>query len=99
MIGNTIKFRNIDSSYNVEELEGLVVDAFTDISGKNETFLGIGGGETKSRRMYKVMHYRKWDLNKSFSPSFTDIRDTSLISIIAFANNNNQETNEEKLKK
>ncbi len=98
MIGNTIRFRNIDSSYNVEELEGLVVDAFTNISGKNETFLGIGGGETKSKRMYKVMHHNKWDTSKFLPPKFTDIPDTSLISIIAFANNINQETNEEKIK-
>jgi hypothetical protein len=90
MIGNTIKFRYYPTGahgfrdYNkAEEEEGVVVDAFTEITGsvKGESIFGFGevSGDTKCRRMYKVQ-YTVYN-----SQYFTTIHDSQLISIVRFA--------------
>ena len=98
MIGNTIEFVYYDwdniSSVIHEKGEpkkyiGLVVDAYTEITGKisgsNEIFLGFGGGSTSgttnSKRMYKVQFYEDWDTDKKYI-KYKDIYDWQLRKII-----------------
>lgn len=86
MIGNKIKFRLsefIGSKYETNEFEGIVVDAFTDVSGffQSSSFLGFGegNGKTNSNRMYKVEFLRyghsKW---------YVDIYSHQLIEILEY---------------
>lgn len=63
MIGNKIKYYEFswaDGKYVRLEKEGLVVDAWTEISSeyKSSSFLGIGDakGKVESKRIYKVEH-------------------------------------------
>lgn len=85
MIGNRIKYSKWnfdypeDSPLRREEKEGLVVDAFTEVSGyvsgSSDSFLGFGSGSvsgsTNSRRKYIVEYdlygykrYEKIDFNQ-----------------------------------
>jgi hypothetical protein len=112
MIGNTIEFHDYTSRHitkdirrEPDKLEGLVVDAFTEVSGSvsgsSEVFLGFGGGktsgQTKSKRMYKVEYYETWDKKKKHK-YYKDIHAWQLIRIIAFAKAPDQEKNEENIK-
>jgi hypothetical protein len=87
MIGNKIKFAEYTysgSTHTREEHEGLVVDAWTDVSGtvsgKTDVFLGFGegkvSGRTQSNRMYKV---------QTKYGSFKDIRAGMISEIVEFA--------------
>lgn len=110
MIGNKIEFLHYDFSnrhdYKSERTRedrltvGLVVDAFTEVtgkvSGKSEVFLGFGGGKTsgntKSNRTYKVEYLDKY-LN---TIKYINIQDWQLVKIISYAGQSNQEKHEEK---
>lgn len=109
MIGNKIEFiyydwNNYSSDNKGEEHIGIVVDAFTKVTGtirgSNDVFLGIGGGSTTgntdSKRMYKVEFNEKWDTEKQCT-KYKDICDWQLRRIISYAGSNNQEVNEEKI--
>jgi len=93
MIGNRIKFkkysfRTLGSTHQLHDTqeEGLVVDAWTDVSGtvsgKTEVFLGFGegkvSGSTKSKRMYKV------ECGKTFK-YYQDIEANMITEITEFA--------------
>lgn len=112
MIGNTIEFLYFDFS-NFSDYErkksneerktiGLVVDAYTEITGsitgKSETFLGFGSGDTtgdtKSKRKYVVQYTPSW----SNTPKFYTMEAWQLSKIISFPSQSNQELNEEKIK-
>jgi hypothetical protein len=96
MIGNTIEFIDLENYHNSNKKTkiGLVVDAFTDISGKSASLFGFGEGKTQSKRIYKVLFYDEYDSSKKF-PQFIDIPDWCLKKIISFASQTNQELNEE----
>lgn len=96
MIGNTIIFRIYETSYSgfidwskpAKEVEGLVIDAFTKVTGSVEGD-GILGfvevkGRTDSKRMYKVQYYEQWDSKKEY-PRLTDITDSYLVRVVKFA--------------
>ncbi len=109
MIGNIIEFHYHDFSARStdrkpEIITGLVVDAFTkvsgSVSGRSESFLGFGegttSGKTDSKRMYKVEFYENWDTHKRII-KYEDIYAWQLVKIISHANSYKpQETNEEK---
>lgn len=110
MIGNKIEFLHYDFSNHSERESnrtredrlrvGLVVDAFTEVtgrvSGKSEVFLGFGGGKTSgntnSKRNYKIEYFEK-HLDK---PRYINIQDWQMVKIISFAGQSNQEKHEEK---
>lgn len=107
MIGNKIEFIYFDKYLKDDKgeyKEGIVVDAFTKVSGtitgNSEVFLGFGGGvtsgSTSSNRMYKVEFFGKYDMERKY-PTLTDIHDWQLKRIISFANDSKQEINEEKI--
>lgn len=105
MVGNTVEYNQwyrFGRFQNPpEKLIGIVVDAYTDvsgsISGKGSYFLGIGdsstSGSTKSKRKYKVMYYNKYDSEKQHQ-YFDTINESDVIRIIEFGN----EFKEEKFK-
>lgn len=107
MIGNRIHFKHY-KDYRIDNkgeiLEGLVVDAFTKVTGKTtgsaSNFLGFGegsvSGNTNSNRMYKVEFYELWDTNKKHL-MYEDIDARMLVKIVSFAGVTNQEVNEEKI--
>lgn len=109
MIGNKIEFNYYGDKYSTnreaKKLTGIVVDAFTNVSGRisgsNEVFLGFGGGttsgSTESKRMYKVECYEEYDTEKKHV-QYKDIFDWQLNKIISFAGQASQEINEEKFK-
>jgi hypothetical protein len=89
MIGNTIKYRKltwIGSDYTQEEKTGLVVDAYTEITGKSksESILGFGSGtgKTESKRIYKVQF--QYEYSKQIA--FEEISHNCLIEIVKFGN-------------
>lgn len=88
MIGNEIIFSEYDKEYNQIQVEGLVVDAFTEISGKvkGENFMGFGdvSGRTESKRKYKVEYYHSWDTTKQHK-YYKDIFDWQLIRVTKLA--------------
>lgn len=107
MIGNKIEFHYYEKySSKREPIKkiGLVVDAYTEItgrtSGKSESFLGFGegniSGSTSSNRMYKVEYFQEYDKEHK-NPYYTDIHDWQLIKIISFIKSTTQEINEEKI--
>lgn len=106
MIGNKIEFvwYGYDGCQKGKEYTGIVVDAFTEVSGEisgnSGTFLGFGSGETsgktRSKRMYKVEFYGERDREKKYV-KYEDIYASQLKKIISFAGPANQEVNEEKL--
>lgn len=89
MIGNTIEFLFYDwgNTYDINSdkkredriTTGIVVDAFTDISG----VVSGRSGKTESKRMYKVQysHFFQHD-----NPLYIDIHSWQLCKIIKFAN-------------
>lgn len=92
MIGNTIIFRQYGKTSSgfrdydkVKEVEGLVVDAWTDVSGsvKGESLFGFGDvkGDTQSRRMYKV----EYQMYEGGSKYYEDIEDYLLIRVVKLA--------------
>lgn len=102
MIGNTIKFRDTSSRWvgnsyiqlkDCPIMEGLVVDAYTEITGRSEGAFGFSEGKTCSDRKYKVQ-YNYCDTGTKF---FMDIYASQLTEIVKFANTPNQEINEEKI--
>lgn len=103
MIGNTIEFiywEDILTSRENKTATGLVVDAFTKVTGSvsGGSFLGIGEttGSTDSKRVYKVQFYESWDSQKKCI-QFKDIEAWQMKKIISFAGQTNQELNEEKI--
>lgn len=119
MIGNTIEFLYYaHDEYGFEfvlsrpelrdkkpdTLTGLVVDAFTNISGsvtgRSESMFGFGSGHTsgstKSNRKYKVEFYAKWDTEKK-NVKYHDIDAWKLVRIVKYANAREQEKHEEKI--
>lgn len=97
MIGNLIKFYHyewIGSDYKRHEDKGIVVDAYTKVSGssKYESLFGFGEGkgETKSIRIYKVQCQIGTHIY------FKDIEHTSLIEVLEF---NCKEIKDEKILK
>jgi hypothetical protein len=115
MIGNTIEFVFIDFNDNERHLKplsdkqdvriGLVVDAFTDVSGsmsgKSESFLGFGegrmSGSTKSKRKYLIESFENWDQGKKH-PILIEIYQWQVKKITSYAGNPQQEINEEKFR-
>lgn len=108
MIGNEIEFKDYDfsrydSKKEPEVLTGIVVDAFTKVTGHTkgsaESFLGFGSGSVSgnvdSNRMYKVEYSSSWDTRKKHR-YYKDIHAWQLIRIVKFANAP-QEVNEEKI--
>ena len=106
MIGNRIKYRkyftyNGETNYNLEE--GLVVDAYTKVSGSMSgsggVFLGFGdskmSGNTRSDRYYKIQISYVNNEGKTIV-YYTDISAGCLHEIVSFANQS-QEINEEKI--
>lgn len=102
MIGNTIKFMYYLTDTIKEEREGIVVDAYTNVtgtvSGKYESILGFGEGRTtgstKSKRIYKVEYIYPYTQKKIY----IDVADYLLIEVVKFAKSfEQQETNEEKI--
>jgi hypothetical protein len=109
MIGNTIEFKDYwrDSSdkLHTDIYQGLVVDAFTEVSGtvkgsgKYDSFLGFGEGKsdvygkTESKRIYKVQVKEKY--LEGFK--FYDVKANMMTKIISFGNSRTQEENEEKI--
>ncbi len=103
MIGNTIEFiywEDILKSRDEITATGLVVDAFTKVTGNisGGSIFGFGEttGSTDSNRVYKVLYYSSWDDKKQY-PRFQDIHAFQLKKIISFAGQPNQELNEEKI--
>ena len=84
MIGNKILFKSwVSYEYDFCEKEGIVVDAWTEVTGtiKGDVFIGIGDvkGETKSKRVYKV-EYKKYVDSKHVY--YENIKDWQMIKII-----------------
>ena len=107
MIGNRIKFKETrwdGTTHTTKEREGVVVDAFTEVSGSvsgtGASILGIGSsktaGNTSSRRKYKVEYYADYDTKKE-RPIYEDISAFQLVKIIQFYHQGNQELLEEKI--
>lgn len=95
MIGNTIIYKQRSEIGNYEwETEGLVVDAYTEVSGqtKGDSAFGFGEvrGNVRSSRMYKVQVYYK----HSDSYTFVDIRAYQLVRIVKFANQVTEDKND-----
>lgn len=93
MIGNSIIYISHKwhgAEYKSEKKQGIVVDAFTKISGniKGDSAFGFGDikGRTNSERMYKVMYYESWDSDRKY-PRFEDISADSMSEILKFGNN------------
>lgn len=93
MIGSKILYRHYPkygpNKYEAQQYEGLVVDAFTNVSGttKGDVFLGFGdvNGDVKSRRMYKVQYH------DSLGFQYENISDSQLIKILEFKSALDQE--------
>lgn len=89
MIGNKILFRWYDSPTGytrpIPEKEGIVVDAWTEVtgSGKGEVFIGFGDakGEVKSRRYYKV-EFKRWEYSDPDGFDYINILESSMIKIL-----------------
>lgn len=98
MIGNKVIFTYLDDKYNRIEVEGLIVDAYTDISGsvsgKQQGMFGFSegstSGSTKSERMYKVLYYSEWDADKKHQ-RFKDIRSHQIDTILSFVHGSIEE--------
>lgn len=98
MIGNTILFRHYDHNFEKSEKTGLVVDAFTEITGNVSGVSVFGFGETEgktaSKRIYKV-EFKNYDWSKIVE--YVNIRESQLISILVNVHKINEEKFQSKL--
>lgn len=98
MIGNTILFKYhsfgiYSDSDDGKELEGIVIDAYTEVSGgvsgSSGSLLGFGSGsvkgKTKSDRIYIVQCWPSWDVEKKHTPRLVNVRSWQVRQIIKLA--------------
>lgn len=91
MVGSSVTFSIFNDKHEYITLKGVIVDAYTDItgsvSGKSENAFGFGSGKTtgttESRRVYRVMHHPEWDTEKTYQ-RFTDVHINAIQKINQF---------------